>query len=332
MKYWLSTFSRDTWGAFVAAGSEVARFAEKRWSTVERIQAGDVFVCYILGSKVFVGTLMATGPPKNDRTGKWSSSKYPIQVPVKSRRTLSLSEGVPIDSLKGDLSWFRELKTPSSWTYRLRNDPYEVRADDAKIILDAIEKAHGSINQVATPGHDNSSAHAKPTHDEIQWLLLSLGSSMGLNVRTANNDLNKSFEGNKFAAVRGLKQNLPIQFDHVSQRIIEHIDVLWLRGNTIVAAFEIEHTSAIYSGILRMSDLMAMQPNLNINLYIVAPDKRRSKVKSEINRPTFGKTRLPRLCRYISYSGLTQLFKSQGDFLSYMNPAVLDKIAEDMKK
>ena len=80
-----------------------------------------------------------------------------------------------------------------------------------------------------------------------------------------------------------------------------------------------------------MSDLMAMQPNLNIDLFIVAPDKRRSKVKSEISRPTFGKTRLPRLCRYIPYSGLTQLFKSQGDFLSYMNPAVLDKIAEDMK-
>jgi hypothetical protein len=46
------------------------------------------------------------------------------------------------------------------------------------------------------------------------------------------------------------------------------IDVLWLDGNAIVAAFEIESTTSIYSGLLRMSDLLAMQPNLNIPLFL----------------------------------------------------------------
>jgi hypothetical protein len=36
-----------------------------------------------------------------------------------------------------------------------------------------------------------------------------------------------------------------------------------------------------------MSDLIAMQPDLNIPLYIVAPDERREKVLAEVNRPTF---------------------------------------------
>jgi hypothetical protein len=36
-----------------------------------------------------------------------------------------------------------------------------------------------------------------------------------------------------------------------------------------------------------MADLIALQPNLNIPLYIVAPADRREKVISEINRPTF---------------------------------------------
>ena len=48
---------------------------------------------------------------------------------------------------------------------------------------------------------------------------------------------------------------------------IELIDVLWLQGNAIVAAFEVESTTSIYSGLLRMSDLVAMQPNLNIPLW-----------------------------------------------------------------
>ena len=56
----------------------------------------------------------------------------------------------------------------------------------------------------------------------------------------------------------------------------------WLRGRAIVRAFEVEHTTSIYSGILRMADLLALQPNMNIKLHIVAPYTRRDKVFQEI--------------------------------------------------
>ena len=59
------------------------------------------------------------------------------------------------------------------------------------------------------------------------------------------------------------------------------IDVLWLQGEAIVAAFEVEHTTTIYSGLLRMADLVSMQPNLKLDLFIVAPDERREKVLHE---------------------------------------------------
>ena len=55
------------------------------------------------------------------------------------------------------------------------------------------------------------------------------------------------------------------------------------------AAFEVEHTTAIYSGLLRMSDLVSMQPNIKIDLFMVAPDERREKVAYEITRPTFAR-------------------------------------------
>lgn len=173
-----------------------------------------------------------------------------------------------------------------------------------------------------------------PSHDEIQWLLLSLGSAMKLHLWVARNDRNKSFQGNAFSEVRGLQPILPVQFDQRTQRIVELIDVLWLQGNSIIAAFEIEHTSSVYSGLLRMSDLIALQPNLNINLYIVAPDDRRAKVKSEINRPTFARLKLPQRCRYIAYSGLTQKFEqaTRGGFLRHLSPSILDELADDMSK
>ena len=78
---------------------------------------------------------------------------------------------------------------------------------------------------------------------------------------------------------------LPLNYDDTTLRTIEQIDVLWLRGRAIARAFEVEHTTSVYSGILRMADLLALQPNMDIKLHIVAPLARREKVFSEIAVP-----------------------------------------------
>lgn len=44
---------------------------------------------------------------------------------------------------------------------------------------------------------------------------------------------------------------LPLNFDDTTLKTIEQIDVLWLKGRAITRAFEVEHTTSIYSGILR---------------------------------------------------------------------------------
>jgi hypothetical protein len=53
---------------------------------------------------------------------------------------------------------------------------------------------------------------------------------------------------------------------------------------------------------------MALQPNLDIKLYLVAPDERRAKVEQEIQRPTF-KLRdkpLPSICGFLEFSKLME--------------------------
>jgi hypothetical protein len=138
--------------------------------------------------------------------------------------------------------------------------------------------------------HEEETATKEPTaHTEIQWSLLKLGNDMGLDIWVARNDRNRDWRGHRFTQLPRLRTELPLQFDEATNRTIELIDVLWLRGNAVVAAFEIESTTSIYSGLLRMSDLIAMQPNLNIPLYLVAPDERRRKVFEEVNRPTFSR-------------------------------------------
>lgn len=108
------------------------------------------------------------------------------------------------------------------------------------------------------------------------------------------------------------------------------IDVLWLDGNAIVAAFEIESTTSIYSGLLRMADLLSMQPNLNIPLYLVAPDERRQKVFTEVNRPTFSRLSPPLVdvCRYIAFSTLRDHLAQVKSFIRYLKPQFLDELSE----
>ena len=57
-----------------------------------------------------------------------------------------------------------------------------------------------------------------------------------------------------------------------------------------------------------MSDLLALQPNLDINLYLVAPDERRDKVEQELLRPTFSLREKPlaRICGFLPFTILCQ--------------------------
>jgi hypothetical protein len=167
-------------------------------------------------------------------------------------------------------------------------------------------------------------------HTEIQWLLLKLGNDMGLDVWVARNDRGLEWQGQKFADLPRSRRELPRQFDDVTNRTIALIDVLWLRENAIVAAFEIESTTQVYSGLLRMSDLLAMQPNISLPLYLVAPDDRRNKVVTEINRPTFrGLTPpLAEVCRFIPFSVLRDRIAQGTSFIPYLRPAFLRELSE----
>ncbi len=188
------------------------------------------------------------------------------------------------------------------------------------VVLPTVE----AVSVEVVSAHDPSLAH-----EPIQLLLLEMGARLGLDVWVATNDRGKTIDGQAFASLPRMRDALPAQFDPRVMKIIEHIDVLWLRGNGIEAAFEIEHTTSVYSGLLRMSDLVTLHPNFNIRLYVVAPDIRESKVLHEITRPTF--EGLPRplreFCGCITYSRLLVEAEMVKKYGSQLKPGFLKDIA-----
>jgi len=155
-----------------------------------------------------------------------------------------------------------------------------------------------------------SKAEAKTAttrHTEIQYQLMALGAEMGFDIWVARNDRSRSWNGKVLGELPQVIDELPTQFNEATNRTIELIDILWLKGNSIASAFEVECTTSVYSGLLRMSDLLALQPNIDIKLFLVAPDERREKVKQEILRPTFSLREKPlaEICGFIGFGKLT---------------------------
>ena len=64
-------------------------------------------------------------------------------------------------------------------------------------------------------------------------------------------------------------------------------------------AFEVESTTSIYSGLLRLNDLVLAQPNNQIRLFVVAPSGRREKVFNQLIRPSFHA--LADQCEFLSF-------------------------------
>jgi predicted RNA-binding protein len=355
--YWLDLFTPVTWQEFLEAGGNVSGFRESRWNTLQKIKAGDYFLCYLTGVSRWIGLLEVTSEPFRDTSTIWKDESFPCRAKVKVIAKLTPETGIPVKEMKDQLSVFQTTGGALAWTGHFRGSPTKWKASDGEAVVKAVLQAVESpvvrpidpaklkyrptalktkIGLVTVP--ESESAEVAQTevvkepvaHTEIQWLLLKLGSDMGFSVWVARNDRSRSCNGNRFVDLPALRSNLPLQFDDATNRTIELIDVLWLSKNAIIAAFEIESTTSIYSGLLRMADLVAMQPNLNIPLFLVAPDDRREKVFAEVNRPTFSRLdpRLAEICRYISFEGLRERLSELKDVVRYLKPDFLEELSE----
>jgi len=161
-------------------------------------------------------------------------------------------------------------------------------------------------------------------HTHVQWLLARIGHKMGCHVWIAANDRNKCWSGERLGDL-SLDALPSLGIDPDSHQLISLIDVLWIKGKRVAAAFEVEHTTSVYSGLLRMSDLIALSPNLTFPLYIVTPEARLDKVRRELSRPTFQYLELHKRCGYFSEEKLAQ--QADAIMLWANDPSAIEKLA-----
>jgi len=177
-----------------------------------------------------------------------------------------------------------------------------IKREGKQVVVTVPQNAEVENNKTSNEGEMRESLR-------IQAALAEIGTRMGFQIWLPRADRGRVLTQWK-PDIGVLLEELPVGFDQTTMKTIEQIDVLWLKKRTIVRAFEVEHTTSIYSGILRMADLLAMQPNLKIKLHIVAPASRREKVFQEIRRPVFALLEggaLSDICTYLSYDNVADL-------------------------
>ena len=366
MAYYTYLFSPDTHEAFVDTPRDNVGVRERHQNAAERLQPGDMLVCYLTRVSRWLGLLrVVDGQPFRDD----SHDPYVVRLRVEPVAfAVDMEHAIPIRhrAVWDNLSFTRG-QAPGSrtWTGKIRGslvplderdghlleellmrrevEPqvYPLTSDDQQKLdifarLDNLQVRRAdadvpvSVPEPEPDDHDVSAEDASGrTSHQVQATLARLGVDLGLEVWAPRSDRERMLASLERADIAFLDR-LPLNYDEVTLRTIENIDVLWLRGRSIVRAFEVEHTTSVYSGILRMADLLALQPNMDIKLHLVAPSERRERVFRELRRPVFSlldRGPLASLCTYLSYEALEELAALPN--LKHTRDSIIDEYMEE---
>src|SRR5882762_10065911 len=294
---------------FIVWGAVPGPMNESRW---QRMEPGDVVLIYNHGSICFAGEIAAKARNRELARYFWkengAGSTWELMYFIVNEERAD----VPIEKLN-PLFGYQTNYRPQGFS--MINDAavsnFAQSYGDILGVLKTLEKGEELIHvparkEVLNARIDERIERTPTEHDEMQWRLIRLGQLAKCDVWIPRNDQPKQYKGHQFRdfVLNEFHETLDVP------RSIENIDVVWKFGPySIKSAFEIEHSTSIYSGILRLSDLRAEAPNSNYPLFIVASEHRRRLVFEQLRRPTFSGPclRLNEVIRFLGYEKLREI-------------------------
>lgn len=366
MAYYTDLFSPSTYEAFSASDRTISGFRVRQRNLAVRLRPGDKFICYLTKVSRWVGVLTVESTAFEDHSPIFVPENDPFVVRVRVTPDVWLEpdKAVPIheDAVWDNLSFTRGAdKRSSQWTGKVRGSLVQLDDTDGAFLEELLlrqakennvypvdeekwRKALGqrvrlatrevSVSVPETEEEENENTDFAESHVResirMQALLARIGEAMGFKIWLPRADRGRVLTQWSPERPDTLLERLPINYDVAAVNTIEQIDVIWIRGRVMARMFEVEHTTSIYSGILRMADLCALLPEINVRLHIVAPQERRDKVFQEMQRPVFAyleKGPLADYCTLITYDSLEEL--AQLPHLNRLRDDVLEDYEEE---
>ena len=370
MAYFLNLFTPETWSAFQEHGASVSGFRKsQRKRAHESIKPDDIFVCYLVRVSRWCGVLRIVSDAYDDSTPIFGNpDPYVVRFEVEPLVLLDPERSIPVqdNEIWNTLSITKDRKKGTKgWGMLFGNSLRDINDSDGEFLSSRMEKqlTEGQSYpltdedrrrllkvrtltdevsvEIPSDDENDDNAEAVDTGEtatspdsrksiRIQAKIAEMGVKMGFQIWVPRRDKERVLAHVSNGMKPNFLESLPLNYNDATLRTIEEIDVIWLKGRSMARAFEVEHTTAIYSGLLRMADLLALQPNMDIRLHIVAADEKREKVLSEIKRPVFSvleRGPLYKNCTFLSYDALEELEKTT-PHLEHTHDSIIEEYEE----
>lgn len=223
------------------------------------------------------------------KLGSWKQYLEMREIIIKTNeayRTLLSKDLGALSSFLFDVG-IGKLATNENWETALKFDKNKIEK--------ALKKRHNEVEIELKEENE---------HLKIQILLTEIGKDLGYDVFVALNDHSKSLDGKSLQFMTIPK--LPfLDISNDVLKTVSLIDVIWIskESQEIACAFEIEKSTSIYSGILRLLDLASSLGDKKYNFFLVAPDFREKELLAQLKRPSFRNLDCVEL-KYILFSDL----------------------------
>jgi type II restriction enzyme len=140
------------------------------------------------------------------------------------------------------------------------------------------------------------------THPQVQTLLAGIGHLKKYGVYIPERDIN-SLDWNLTERFP-LRGSIPSGFEQI-RGVLSEVDVIWVApgGEAIEGLFEVEHSTPVYSGLLRFNDILLTDAKVS-RFSIVSNEIRRALFSRQLFRPTFRSSGLAELTSFLEYSNV----------------------------
>jgi len=271
---------------------------------VKIVKPGDKIVYYCKTDYVIKG-IFEIIESVYDIEPQWRYSPFqfrikPVFIPAKPLdfKSLVFSPDIKLDM-------FKKLDDLKRWGSVLQGQVSAIKPlteHDFDIILDALraKPKKGPMEEEPLPPEYESK------HTDIQHKIAELGiNKYGYRVHVGISDKSK-------IDISGLLSEIPQFHGEDVISIARWIDVIFFdkERDLMRRAFEIEHSTNIYSGLLRLNDIAtSLLKSEEIKFFIVAPKSRIGKFEQELARPSF--RRLADFgCTFISYEDVEEEWRN----------------------
>lgn len=272
-----------------------------KWKTIKELKAGDKIVYYCKSDYVIKG-IYKVGQLRYGEEVQWPESPYQYEIsPI-------IELDIPYDFklLVPSLELFQKLSDRRQWGSVLQglyNSIKLLTEHDYQIIEEALTQAKEEVPveiEEYQEGLPNHRQHLLIQHQIAEW-----GLKNNRRVHVAINDKSKIKE-----YLPKILEDIPKFHEESILNIARRIDVLFFdeERDILTHAFEVEHTSAMYSGLLRLNDIAERYPYEKAKYYIISDEDNRRKFEQELDRPSFYMLR-KRNCTFRNYDEVNEEWK-----------------------